>query len=226
MSAGWYNLLLFNYSMNPELLQKHLPKDTELDIYNDAAHASLVAFQFHNTEVFGFRWPRFTHFSEINLRFYVKHQGERGVCFIREYVPSHLIAGLARLLYNEPYKYAKMKDQVTKSIEEISAEYHLQDGPSKMRFFARAKNKPFMPASDTLEHFFKEHELGVGRDRSGNTMTYRVHHPHWNVYPVLQAEISLDAAAIYGKEFGFLSTAKPDSVVFAMGSEIQVFQKD
>lgn len=226
LAAGWYNLLLFNYSISPDVLRPHLPEACELDLFEGSAHLSLVAFQFHKTKVLGVRWPGFTNFSEINLRFYVKYQGERGVCFVREYVPSRIISAIARILYNEPYKFAPMTDSVSLHDGTLTAEYKLRDGQSRMRFFARAENKPHTPDTSTLDHHFKEHELGVGRDRRGRTLTYRVHHPVWRVFPVIDYKIEVDAAPLYGKDFAFLSNAKPSSVVFAEGSEIQVFYKD
>jgi hypothetical protein len=226
LSAGWYNLLLFNYSVSTEVLKPYLPEGAELDLYDGAAHLSLVAFQFHKTKVLGVTWPGFTNFPEVNLRFYVKYNGERAVCFVREYVPSRTIAGIARWLYNEPYKYAIMSDSVTRQESSLSAEYRLRDGSHSMRFFVRAENKPHTPDAQTLDHHFKEHELGVGRDRSGRTLTYKVHHPVWRVFPVIDYQIEVDAEGLYGKDFAFLATTKPKSVVFAEGSEIQVFRKD
>lgn len=225
LSAGWHNLLLFNYSVDPKVLHPHLPPDTELDLRDGSAHVSLVAFEFLRTRVLGVKWPGFTNFTEINLRYYVKHKGERGVCFVREYVPSRLVAAIARWTYNEPYKSAVMSGKINVSGDHISAEYNLQDGQHKMRFFAKAENKPFMPLMDSLEHHFKEHELGVGRDRQGRLLTYRVHHPHWDIYPVVEYDIQVDAKELYGDEFGFLNKQKPDSVVFAAGSDIKVFAK-
>ncbi len=96
---------------------------------------------------------------------------ERGVCFIREYVSSPIVARIARVTYNEPYKSAAMQGIINESDHQISAEYRLQDGQHKMRFFAKAEKKPFMPDANSLEHHFKEHELGVGRDRKGGLLT-------------------------------------------------------
>lgn len=195
LSAGWHNLLLFNYAVPPEILA-YLPPDTELDIRDGSAHLSLVAFQFLRTRVFGVQWPGFTNFTEINLRFYVKYKGERGVSFVKEYVPSILVAAIARWTYNEPYKSAAMEGFINESVDRISAEYRLVDGQHKMRFYAKGQKKPFMPESESLEHHFKEHELGVGRDRRGNVLTYRVHHPHWEIYPIEEYDIQVDAKGL------------------------------
>lgn len=226
LSAGWHNLLLFNYSVLPKKLEPYLPQGAELDLIDGSAHLSLVAFQFLKTRVCGVRWPGFTNFPEVNLRFYVRHRGERGVCFVREYVPSRLVASLARLTYNEPYKRAAMKAEIEENTSDISARYHLCDGQHEMELWAKGANQPFMAEENSIEHFFKEHELGVGHDRRGRLQTYRVHHPRWETYPVREFGIRLHAKELYGEDFSFLQTAKPDSVVFAKGSEIQVFYKD
>ncbi len=226
LSAEWRNLLLFSYSVDPKILAPLLPSDCELDLRHGSAHVSLVAFQFLNTKVLGVPWPGFTNFPEVNLRFYIRHQGERGVCFIREHVPSRLVSSVAKIIYNEPYCKAKMTHAVTITPKNIQAKYTLSDRKQNLSLYASAENNSFMPAADSSEHHFKEHELGVGKDRRGRTLTYRVHHPHWNVFPVSSYKVDVDAEALYGKKFGFLSKSKPDSVVFAEGSEILVYRKN
>ena len=226
LSAGWHNLLLFNYKVSPDVLAPLLPEGCELDLLDGSAYLSLVAFEFLRTKVVGIKWPGFVNFPEINLRFYVQYNGERGVCFVKEYVPSPVVAQIARVLYNEPYKHAQMASHIQKVDSRVDAEYTLRDGDHKMRCFVSAASQPRVSASDSIEHHFKEHELGVGKSRAGRVLTYRVHHPVWRTYPVLDYQIDVDAEGLYGKSFGFLSQSKPDSVVFAEGSEIKVFYKD
>ncbi len=226
LTAHWGNLVLLNYPVPQSVLLPHLPKSCELDLFDGSAFLSLVAFQFTQTKVFGFRWPGFTHFPELNLRFYIRHGGKRGVCFVKEFVPSALVAAIARALYNEPYSKARMSERVFKDDKKIEVEYSLEFKGSELNFLVRGKNEPHQPPENSLEHFFKEHELGVGKDRAGNTLTYDVEHPVWRVFPVTDFFLSLDAAALYGNDFAFLSQAKPASVVLAEGSEIVVYKKN
>ncbi len=226
LSAEWKHLILFNYKVPEKVLIPHLPPECELDYFDGSPFVSLVGFQFLRTRVLGIKWPFYTNFSEINLRFYIRHKGERGVCFIREYVPKILITAIARGLYNEPYKTAAMQDTVSYSPKHVRAEYTLQDGNSNLQMFAEGKNWPTMPTEDSMEHFFKEHELGVGQDKNGNLLKYTVWHPHWNIFPVTNAKTSLDWELLYGKPFSFLAREDPYSVCFAEGSEIKVYFKD
>lgn len=224
LTAHWGNLLLLNYAAPEGLLEKYLPPGCELDRFEGKPFLSLVAFQFTRTRVFGLRWPGYTNFPELNLRFYVKHGGRRGVCFVREFVPSALVAGIAKMVYNEPYAKARMSDRITSGAGRITAEYNLAYNGGRLRLFAEALAEPLLPPEGTLEHFFKEHDLGVGRDRAGRAVTYEVEHELWRVFPVLRHEVQLDAC-VYGPDFAFLCGARPASVLLAEGSEIVVYQK-
>ena len=107
----------------------------------------------------------------------------------------------------------------------VQAAYHLKDGRHGFSVKVRARDQPTMPPEHSAEHFFKEHELGAGRNRAGHTLTYRVHHPHWRIFPIEEYTASVDGAGLYGESFDFLSHREPDSVVFAEGSEIVVYRK-
>lgn len=225
LTAHWGNLLLLNYAVPASVLEPLLPPGCELDQFEGSPYLSLVAFQFTRTKVFGIRWPGFTNFPELNLRIYVRHQGKRGVCFAREFVPSGLVAGIARVLYNEPYAKARMSEEVRREAGAIQVRYALSYRGNSLEFRARADDLPVTPPEGSLEHFFKEHELGVGRSRAGQTLTYRVEHKIWRVFPVRDSHVRVDAG-LYGDRFAFLSAAKPNSIVLAEGSEIVVYGKD
>lgn len=226
LSAEWNNLILFNYPVQDTHLEPYLPAGCDLDYFENNAFVSLVAFQFLNTKVFGLKWPGFTHFPEVNLRFYIKFKDQRAVCFIREYVPSHIIAGFARTIYNEPYKRASISSVINKTQEQVSASYRLTSGEASMSLNVTAKNSPCLPSLTSMEHFFKEHEWGVGQSRTGRVLIYKVEHPHWQIYPITNTKVEVNWEVLYGSQFSFLNQQTPHSVVFAKGSKIKVFRAD
>src|SRR3989442_5255653 len=108
LTARWEDLVLLNYSCPIELLEPLVPRGTVLDLWNGQALVSLVGFLFRDTRVLGVRVPFHEAFEEVNLRFYVHRvtrSGEmrRAVVFVRELVPRHAIAAVARWVYDEPY---------------------------------------------------------------------------------------------------------------------------
>lgn len=87
LTARWSNLCLLTYAVPPELLEPRLPRRLSLDMREGRAFVSLVAFDFLETRVLEVPWPGYRVFPEINLRFYARDGEERGVVFIREFVP-------------------------------------------------------------------------------------------------------------------------------------------
>jgi uncharacterized protein YqjF (DUF2071 family) len=224
LTAHWGNLLLLNYASPPQVLAPYLPPGWELDLFQGSPFVSLVAFNFTRTKVFGIQWPLFTDFPEVNLRFYVRREGKRGVCFVREFVPSGLVSGIANLLYNEPYAKALMRHEVKRQAGLLYAETYVKWRGATLDLSLSAEDAPITPEENSLEHFFKEHDLGVGHTRNGLAATYGVEHPIWRVFPVKEFKVRLDPM-LYGENFRFLAMAQPDSVVFAEGSEIKVLGK-
>ena len=103
MNARWENLIMANYTIDPEILKPYIPNGVELDLFEGKAFVSLVGFLFRKSRIFGIPIPLLGSFEEINLRFYVKrkegNQYKRGVVFINETVPYKPVAWLANKLY-------------------------------------------------------------------------------------------------------------------------------
>jgi uncharacterized protein len=225
LTARWSNLAILTYEVPPELLDPHLPAGLELDRRGGSAFASLVAFDFQDTRVWGVAWPGARRFPEINLRFYVRQGNRRGVVFIREFVPQPLVSWLARVIYNEPYLVAPIESGVAEETSAIVATRRLH-WQGRSHVIEVTGHKPAVqPGEGSEEHFFKEHQWGFGRDRRGRTLVYEVRHPPWGVYPVRSWSLDLDWAGVYGPAWGFLSAEKPTSVVLAAGSPVSVYPR-
>ena len=126
LSAQWEYLAMFNYEIDPNILEKHIPSGTEIDFFNGKAIVSIVGFLFNNTKVMGIKWPGHVNFEEANLRYYIKRfdgeQWKRGVGFVSEIVPKPLVTIMANLLYNEHYSTACMNHRITKTENELELE--------------------------------------------------------------------------------------------------------
>lgn len=225
LTAEWRNLFLANYAVPPSVLKPFLPPNLELDTRNGDAFVSLVAFQFVNTRVLGVPWPGYRHFPELNLRFYVRHGGARGVVFVREIVTPRLVAWLARVIYNEPYAVAPLTSHCQDSDDSRTMEYRLSWGKRQHVLRVTGRKPTFLPDAASDEHFFKEHRWGFGRTRHGQALRYEVTHPAWEVFPVQAYHIDLDWSRVYGPHWEFLSKAQPMSTVFAVGSAVAVYPK-
>jgi uncharacterized protein YqjF (DUF2071 family) len=223
LTAHWSNLFLATYAVPHELLRLRLPPGLELDTREGQAFVSLVAFDFLQTRVFGIPWPGYRDFPEVNLRFYVRCGDQRGVTFIREYVPRRLVAWLARWLYNEPYVAVPMRSQASDGPERLTVTYDFFAANRWNSVTATGDKPAYLPKEDSPEHFFKEHHWGFGMSRSGRLLRYEVTHPVWDVCPVRAFHLDVDWAGVYGRECGFLGDAAPAHTALAIGSGIAVY---
>jgi uncharacterized protein YqjF (DUF2071 family) len=225
LTARWSHLFLATYPVPPALLEGRLPPGLELDTRQGQAFVSLVAFEFLDTRVLGIPWPGYRDFAELNLRFYVRHGPERGVVFVREFVPPRLVAWLARLLYNEPYRAAPLSATRREGPTRLTMEYRLRWQGREHVVSVTGAKPAFRPADTSDEHFFKEHHWGFGRTRRGRGLRYEVAHPVWEVLPVQGYHIDLDWGRVYGPEWEFLGKASPVSTVLAVGSAVRVYPR-
>lgn len=225
LTAHWRDLIIASYAVDPEMLMSRLPPGLELDLFEGQAVCSLVGFRFEGTRVMGVQWPGYRNFPEINLRFYVREsEGDRrGVVFIRELVKHRFVAGVARVLYNEPYVRARIGDRITDVDGTRKVEYNFSYGGGDGTMRVESDSVPVVHVESSPEHWFKEHQWGYGVTRRGRLLRYEVQHPNWACYPVRFSEIEVDWGRIYGREWDSMSDAKPFSVVLAEGSEIKVF---
>lgn len=226
LTAEWRKLAMVNYVASPDLLKPYVPKHTELDLWNGVCYVSLVGFLFDNVRLKGIPIPFHTSFEEVNLRFYVRYCDEqgnwkRGTTFIKEIVPKPAVSWIANLVYHEPYVTMPMRHRWQSADNQLTVSYEWKE-PKWNCFEVVADNVAVEMLLGSKEEFITEHYWGYTAYSPTVTSEYGVEHPRWQVYPVKKYEIEVDFEAVYGTIFGFLSSQKPDSVLLAEGSKIQV----
>lgn len=226
LTAKWEYLVMLNYEVSPSILAPHLPKGTELDLYDGKALVSLVGFLFNDTKVFGLQWPYHTNFEEVNLRFYVKrkegNKWKRGVAFVSEIVPKHMIAWMANALYNEHYSRMPMKHQAHIENDFLQLNYEWQNKQQWNSLKVKALNRPIPIAKDSAEEFIFEHYWGYNQLNKNTLIEYGVEHPSWEVYPVTYYELNADIAGLYGADFVPSLSKEPHSIMLAKGSAVTI----
>ncbi|WP_228851531.1 YqjF family protein [Aegicerativicinus sediminis] len=227
--AEWRKLALANYIVDKEILEKYVPFGTELDLWNGNCYVSLVGFMFKNTKLLGIKVPYHINFEEVNLRFYVKRfeKGEwkRGVVFIKEIVPKRALTFVANTVYKENYETMPMNHFWEEDNSSRTVEYNWTKNGHKNSFRIKATQDEFDLIPDSETEFITEHYYGYAKINERKSNEYEVRHPRWSIYKVLDYNIDVDFGEVYGKDFDFLSSKNPDSVMLAEGSEISVEHK-
>ena len=66
LTAEWRKLILINYAVDKEILEKYLPPFTVLDDWNGKHYVSIVGFMFMNTKLKGFKVPFHLHLHHVS----------------------------------------------------------------------------------------------------------------------------------------------------------------
>jgi uncharacterized protein YqjF (DUF2071 family) len=222
LSAEWRSLVMLNYSVDPATLAPWVPRGMELDLWQGEAVISMVGFLFRGCRVFGVAWPGLSDFEEVNLRLYVRRvvgsEVRRGVVFVKEIVPSRIVAFAAWTFYHERYVAMRMRHRVDVGLAEFA--WRHRGKWERLSATTRGEAAAIVPGSE--EEFIFEHYWGYVRRRDGGTTEYAVEHPPWRVWPAVTATLECDAAALYGAAFAPALAGAPRSAFVAVGSSVQV----
>lgn len=113
MTCAWRDVAFIHFDVDPKWLSREVP--FKLDLCEDRAVVSLVAFWMH-----GFRprrggaltswttWP-IANYPLLNLRTYVRVDGEPAIYFLREWVTNRLGAYLGPRTFGLPYHLARIQ---------------------------------------------------------------------------------------------------------------------
>jgi uncharacterized protein YqjF (DUF2071 family) len=225
LKANWENLIMANYSVDPEILAPFLPNGVELDYYHEKAFVSLVGFMFKKTSLFGIPIPLFGSFEEVNLRFYVKRtigrKIQKGVVFINETVPFKIVAVIANKLYKEHYISIPTKHSIELTDpKKISYSWKMNQKWNSLAISAHTDKQLIERGS--MEAFIFERYFGFTKIDTQTTQSYRINHPSWRTNQILTAAVDCDFGDMYGSSFAILNQQQPDSIFLAEGSPVSV----
>ena len=220
---------MLNYVVDPRLLAPLVPSGTEIDFENGETFLSVVGFLFLDTRLLGVPVPFHRDFEEVNLRFYVKRKSadtwRRGVVFIRELVPRHAIALVARACYGENYFTLPMKHEIEHLDQNLKVEYSWRRGRKRESLKIRASGEAQPIPAGSHAEFITEHYWGYTALRNG-CGEYRVEHPRWKIWNASSFELNADVASLYGQQFVETLDAPPHSAFIADGSPITVHTRE
>lgn len=232
---------MVTWGVEPAVLRPHLAPGTEFDLWQGQALVSIVAFDFRDTRVLGWRIPFHVRFPEVNLRFYVRRQladgsWRRGVTFVQEMVPRIAIATVARVFYGEPYvarpmrRVAVPEAPLVRSAGEGTAPatrslvYEWRRDGEWERVLALVTEPPRPMRRGSVEAFIAEHYWGYTRRPGRPTMEYQVAHPAWDISPTAECLVEADLDTLYGPRIAAAISGTPVSTFVADGSPVTVFR--
>jgi uncharacterized protein YqjF (DUF2071 family) len=189
--ADWDRALFIHYEIDPAVLQPHVP--FELDLFEGKAYVSLVAFTQRNVRphlgrglgragrlgrgIAGRCAKPVAEHAFLNLRTYVRHEGEGGIYFLTEWIPNLLDRVVGPATYGLPYRLGRLRYDYDADGRPLGGA--VSAGGSQFRFDANVEGDgAFEPAATDLDRFLIERYTAY--TRRGNTCRrFRIWHEPW-----------------------------------------------
>lgn len=184
----WRTLLFLHWEVDPQALQRLLPRELTVDTFEGRAYVGVVPFTMRDVAP---RWapsiPGISHFHEMNVRTYVHWQGRNpGVWFFSLDAAGTIAVLAARAGWDLPYHRASMDMRIDGDRVRYASR-RLWPGPKPadltVEYTIGASIGSATPG--TFEHFLAERYILFAAGKRGIRMG-QVHH---KPYPLCRAEV-------------------------------------
>ena len=201
LNTRWEHLIMATYEIDTEVIEEYVPQGFELDLFEGRALVSVVAFRFWKTRFFGVPMPFYNDFPEINLRIYVKgmHQGvmRRGVVFIKEIIPHHVPALIARHIFRENFHVDPVELNRYGEAELREVHYTWGDGNE---LGGVVTDEPKGWQKGTEEEFVGDNFWAFKKRDENRTYAFKVDHEAWKMAPLENVKINIDLEVLYDEK--------------------------
>ncbi|MET0340345.1 MAG: DUF2071 domain-containing protein [Polyangiales bacterium] len=219
VAVEWRKLCFVTYAIEPSALATHVPPGVTLETRDGRAQVSLVLWQAKYPEVFGVSLPGDTTATEAALRYFVREGPRRGAVTLFEDSSSPFATLAARALFREPTRHSTLHSKVEQGSELLCRYDIAREGDHAVSVRAREPARP--TDHQAAAYPIVQRPYGYASSNRGGLLRYDLDHPVWDTYEVLDCEVRVDFAALYGSPWGFLSGVRPESVVLAEGSQVR-----
>lgn len=186
--ADWERTLMLHYEVDPKILRPHVP--FPLDLHRGKAYVTLVAFTLRGMRP---RWggrlaawlmrPIATH-DFLNVRTYVRVNGEPGICFLTEFMNNLLSLKLGPLAFALPYRYARINYRHHWEHGHLAGEVTDPHTGATLAYEAPLPDPAFTPATpDTRTEWLMERYTAFNA-RGTRGRLFRVWHAPWPMMEV------------------------------------------
>jgi uncharacterized protein YqjF (DUF2071 family) len=187
LTGDWVGALFLHYEVPPEILQPHLP--FALDLWEGRAFVSWVAFTMQGMRpARGGRLVRwlFAPVAEqrfLNLRTYVREDGEQGICFLAEWLSHWGCVHLGPALYGLPYRGARLQYEHAADGGVLRGRVVAWDGDGEFAYAARTEESvddvPFRKCHPGSVDEFLLERYSAFTWRGRTKRCFRVWHAPW-----------------------------------------------
>jgi len=185
--ADWVEMTFLHFRVEEERLTKWTRFTP--DRFEGECYVSLVSFTMNRLRFFRggalTRWmtlPLSSH-RFLNLRTYVRHEGESGILFLSEWLNHRLAVALGPRTFGLPYQLAKIDSK----FDPQESEAQVETREDRLGFRAVATEPPRSVSPEPRDYFLLE-RYSAFTEAGRRPKQFRVWHPSWKVSPTTEVE--------------------------------------
>ncbi|CUR54843.1 conserved hypothetical protein [metagenome] len=217
MNQDWRDLTFLHWAVSPERVAHLMPAGVRPDTHDGVTYVGLIPFRMVDAAPLrGRGTPWLGSFLETNVRLYsVDSTGRRGVVFLSLDIDRSVVVAGARLAFNVPYRWARMRHTVsgtgTGSQHAYDARLRRRGAPVTSHVVVRVGARR---ASTPLDEFVSA-RWGLHTRWLGRTLYIPNSHPTWPLHDVELVDFSDGLMASVG--LPELQERAPDHLAFSPG---------
>lgn len=209
----WNNTIFIHWQVELSELQKFVPKELEIDLFEGKPWISLVAFTMEKIRPKNLpAFPPISNFDEINIRTYVKSNTKTGVYFLSIEGGTNLSCKIAKKISELPYRYSKIKrskNQYLSTNPEFKDELDIQ--------FSIGEE---ITDKSALDKWLTE-RYALFQDTEKSINEFEIHHLEW---PIRKIEVT--NLKVNYTRFDKLIKGKPDKIQYSKGVNVIAWGKN
>ncbi len=219
----WVRTLFIHYEVDAEALQPLVPY--ELDLRGGRAYVSLVAFTMRRLrpclggKITQWLSAPVSNHGFLNVRTYVKHQGEAGIFFLAEWLPNRLSVFIGPRTFGLPYRYGRLDYRHDHERGELQGKVTALDTaqqPRQLRYRGSIDpHAPFQTSDgESLTEFLVERYTAF-TERRGVRRLFRIWHEPWPQTPV---DVEIDDESLIELSGDWLRSARRIGANYSPGA--------
>ena len=211
-SQEWNHSIFLHWQVELSELQKFVPKELEIDLFEGKPWVSVVAFTMEKIRPKNLpAFPPISNFDEINLRTYIKSNNKTGVYFLSIEGGARLSCMIARGMSELPYRFSKMKrteNQFISSNSEFNDEFEVEIEIGKA-----------VTQKTELDKWLTE-RYALFQDSEKFINEFEIHHLEWPIH-----NVELKKVKVKYPRFKSLIKTKPHKIQYSNGVKVIAWGK-
>lgn len=209
----WNNTIFLHWQVELSELEKLVPKELEIDLFDGNPWVSVVAFTMEKIRPRNLpSFPPISDFDEINIRTYVKSNNKTGVYFLSIEGGTKLSCKVAKSLSELPYRFSKIK-RTKNNYVAYNSEFN-----DKLNIeFAIGKE---IKEKTKLDKWLTE-RYALFQDTGKSINEFEIHHLEWPIN-----EIDLKRVALNYQRLDKLLNNEPHKAHYSKGVKVIAWGKN